>query len=195
MAFLKWLFSFFKRGSGKGLSFDTYTPEDRSIYSYNDGEKLVRIDPMVQYKKIMDVGPSLSIDLKVSTSTLMKNEDKGKAHQSLLQHVRDIFNLKPFRQTGDGKTVGLTEIETVEVLDHFLSYCHELKKKVKTNVTSSNNSGVSPPYMAPTSPLMSNGSESGSTGNVSSTAEPTPSTSEPELPSERLNQASNSGVA
>ncbi len=194
MRFLTWLFSI-KKGSSKTPSVDVYTLEDRSIYSYSDGEKIVKADPMPLYKAVMDVGPSLSVDLKVSTSTLMKNEDKGKAHQSLLGSIRSIFNLKPFQQTEDGKMVGLTEIETVEVLDHFLSYCHELKKKMKPNVTSSNSSGVSPPYMAPTSPLMSSGLESGSTANASNTVEPTPSTSEQPSLSGTSNQGLNSGEA
>ena len=173
MSVWNWLKSLFKRGASNAPRFDVYSPEERAIYSYNDGEKIVRADPLTLYRKIMEVGPSLAIDLKVSTSTLMKEADKTKAHYSLLKQIREIFNLKSFEEGG------LTELETVEILDHFMTYSNDLKKKQKMNVTLSNNSGVSPPYMAPTSPLMSNGMPSGSTENGSVSAEPILSTSEP----------------
>lgn len=148
-----------------------YHPRERMIYSYWDGQKTVHADPMVLYKRMMTHGAELSVDMKVSQSA---SKDAGKAHDSMVQKVREIFVVKTLEEGG------LAELEVLELLDHFLLYCEDVKKN-------SNLSPISPtPTPPPTAPssagpsATASSSDSGSTANVSNTAVPAP------LPSERV---------
>ena len=166
-----WLKNLFTGRQGR---YDLYRPAERQIYKFWDGKKEVADDPMLLYKRMMDVGPELSINIKVANSPL---KDAGEAHTKMLEQIRNIFRVAPLAAGG------LTEYETVGLLDHFLLYCAELKKNLRSFATlpgslaaaSANSSAASPPTEKP--------SESGSTANAPSTAGPPPSPSEPESPS------------
>lgn len=118
------MFGWFK----KKCSYDVYQPSERLIYSYFDGQKTVKADPMELYKKTMAVGPELAIDIKVATAPIKGNKE---AHESMLKKIRGIFSLKTLHEGG------LTEIETVNLFDHFMTYCETVKKNSPISATSS----------------------------------------------------------
>ena len=152
-----WLFDKFRP------KYDLFRPQERFIYRYFDGTKTVAVDPLPVYKRIMAVGPELTVDAKVSRSA---SKEASKAHDGLISKIRVIFDLKPL---SDG---GLTEIEACTLLDHFLSYCDALKKNINPPPTSP--PGTLPP--TPPSPVGNpptlNGSDSGSIAAEPSTDEP-----------------------
>jgi hypothetical protein len=159
-------------------SYEVYSLSDRSIYKYFDGEKLVSVDPMVLYKKLQAVRPELNLDIKLANSVLLKWEEKSKAHNAMIKKIRDIFVLKSFEENG------LTETESVELLDHFLVYCEGVKKNSSPSQTSQTETLPSSECSTEDPSDTSNSSESGSTESESSTAEQEPSPSEVPSPKE-----------
>lgn len=147
--------------------FDVYKPRERLIYKYWDGKKLVSADPLVLYKRMMERGPELSIDIKVSTSA---SKDAAKAHESLVKGIREVFQVKTLEEGG------ITDLEAMDVLDHFLIYSEMVKKNSRPSQTLSAKleDSVSPPVDGQ---ATSNSSDSGSTENAPSTAALTPSPS------------------
>ncbi len=147
-----------------------YNPRERLIYSYFDGKQIVKVDPLVTYKRIMAVAPSLNIDIKVSRSP---SKAAPEAHGKMLDHIRGIFGLVPFEQGG------LTEIEVVDLFDHFLVFCERQKKTPSTIQTSSTETSQSTPPPTNSGPadfLPTHTSlDSGSTKSEPSTAKPEPS--------------------
>lgn len=107
---------------------DVYRPRERLVYSFFTGEKTIKVDPLVYYKKIMEIGPELSIDMKVANS---QSKDAKKAHDSYVAKIREVFGIKAFSNGG------LSDIECAELLDHFLTFCDTLKKNTKPSPTPS----------------------------------------------------------
>ncbi len=163
MSFLSWLF-------GPRDLPNIYKPRELLLYEYFDGSKMVKADPMVLWKRIMEVSTDLDIDIKVSKSV---SKDAPEAHDKVIKKCRRIFNLKPLE---DG---GLPETETVELFDHFMLFCWSLQKKMNgfqisaeaTLVTSNSSPAESPPTPKP--------SPSGSTETEKPIEEPKSSDSEP----------------
>lgn len=153
---------------------DLYRPRERLIYSYHTGERVVRADPLVLYRRVMDEGPELAVDIKVSQSPMA---GAGAAQGAVAARVRRMFGLKPL---ADG---GLGEVECVELLDHFLEYCSGVKKNTGPTPTSAaaTSAPTAPSWAAapPTPPT----SASGSTASASPPAGPAPSPSGPPSPS------------
>lgn len=118
----------------KKESFDIYQPKERLIYSYFNGKVLVKADPIILYKKIMDCGPELHTDLKIANTELpIKPKEKIDAHNNAIEKVKIIFNLESLSEGG------LSQLETIDLLDHFLTYCDQLKKNSNQLSISSNN--------------------------------------------------------
>lgn len=151
-----------------------YRPKDRMIFGYYDGEKEVLADPMILYKRIMDIGTELSVEMKV-----MRSKSKGAraAHDSAVAKLRKVFDVKSLE---DG---GLTEVECLELFDVFINYCDLVKKNSSPTPTSATETSASTRSTSEEIPPTSNISDSGSTKEESSTAMPTQPTSEPVLPS------------
>jgi hypothetical protein len=147
--FVIWLWNLLFGGS----SYDLYKPKEMQIYQFFDGQKMVKADPMVLYKRLADVRPELAINIKVAKSTLLPDQDVIKGDNALLDNIRHIFSVKKFEEGG------LTEIATTDLLDHFLIWTERLKK----------NSKASPTLPAETLPLS---------GPSSAAAQPTPNTSD-----------------
>lgn len=97
-----------------------YSYLEKRIYSYFDGKELIRVDPVPLHKAIMTKGPEISLDMKVA-----RNPTKGakKAHDNLVNTIRKLFSLKPLEEDG------LTEVETLDILDHFLEFSDKHRKK------------------------------------------------------------------
>lgn len=145
--------------------FDIYKPRHRLIYSYWDGSRIVHVDPMTLYKKVMAKGPEISIAIKIANSP-SKSAPQG--HEDVLKNVRDIFEVVPWDPK---KGTGLTESEAFELLDHFLSYCDNVKKNTNPSQTLSNNSEESSPSLDD-APLTENSLASGCVGSVSKCDDP-----------------------
>lgn len=152
----KWLF-------GGGDESGTFSPKKRLLYRYFNGAEIVRADPMVLYKKVMDVGPELAIDMKVAGSPL---KDATKAHGKVVEKIRKIFNLKPFEHGG------LSEIEATDLLDHFLTYCEDVKKNMNSPMTLPKETTASTPASSGDKPVMPPPSVTGSTDAGASTGQP-----------------------
>ena len=175
MSLFSWLKSFFVSPSYEE-SIDVYRPEERLLYSYWNGTELVRCDPIQLYKRMMAKGPELSIDIKVAQS---KSKDAVKAHDSMIKTIREIFSLKPMEEGG------LSEIETIELLDHFMRFSDIIKKNSSpSTIFAEGQSGNSEPTKAEPPPTSSS-LHSGSLEKEDSIETPPSSPTEPELPKEQ----------
>lgn len=153
----------------KGGEDDLYTPGERRIYRYFDGEKDVAVDPMPLWKRLMEHGTDLSIKLRVAYSESKANVQ---AHTDLVKKIREVFVLKPFEEGG------LTESETVNLLHHFLTFVGVIKKNSPSSTTEPGEG--TPPTSSPSSedaPPTRSGSDSTSTATATSTDMPPPSPS------------------
>jgi hypothetical protein len=169
MGLFKWIRSKFKR-----QKWDLYDPKDRLIFRYNDGKRMIWADPMVLYRRLMEVAPTLSIDVRVSASA---SKDAGKAYVATLEKIRTIFAVEAPKTEDPLECRGtLSEIELVDLLNYFLTYCETVKKNSRMSATSSTNSEASKPPSANGQPTPSS-SVSGCAEDVSSTGELKPSPS------------------
>lgn len=182
--FLQWLSSFFapkNLSSRDDYALDLYTPGEKGIYSYFNGTEIIKEDPMVLHKRLMDVGPELSIDMKVASSPF---KDAKEAHNKMLEKVRKIFDLKPFK---DG---GLTEVQAIELFDHFLTYEDFQKKIANLPTTEPTAPWSSSPPSSAESPPTSSPTASGSTASGPSTGTPPSTPTASASPSEPLTPVS-----
>lgn len=105
----------FTRKKDEG-QYDLYKPNYRLIYRYWDGEKVVSIDPMVLFKKLLPSIPKLVADRKLAFSSGVI-EGAVDAHARLMKQLRDWFGIKVLEENG------LTETEVLDLFDHFCFYC------------------------------------------------------------------------
>lgn len=181
--FTEWVKSFFApEKAAPAHSFDLYRPAERYIYSYFDGAKIVRADPIELYRRIMSKWPELRTDIAVSQSP---SKDAARCHERMIATLRELFNVKALDPV---ERTGLTEVETIELLNHFFTFNGEVKKNSSGPPTSP--TATSPPTPQPTagpssdsssgeSPTTKN-SDSGSTANGQPSDAPTKSPSVPE---------------
>ncbi|RJQ24623.1 hypothetical protein C4577_07590 [Candidatus Parcubacteria bacterium] len=113
------MFQWFWNLFGEKEEIDGYKPKDRLLFSYFNGEKTIKADPMVLHRKLMEVGTELSLDMQVASSP---SKDRIKAQIAMVEKIQGIFSLKKYE---DG---GLTEVECGELLDNFMDWCNKLKK-------------------------------------------------------------------
>jgi hypothetical protein len=158
--------------------FDTYRPREQLIYHFWDGQQMRNVDPVKLYKKMAEVGQELSANIQVSTSP---SKGAAKAYEAVVRSVRSIFDLKAFEEGG------LTEIDTVGLLDHFLIFCGRLKKNTSPSLTSSTSLADSKTSSADEGRPITSSSDSGSTANAPSIEKPALSLTEPLSPGETSN--------
>ena len=177
-----WVKGLWAKRSSSEDRFGLYHPREREIYEYFDGDKLVKADPMVIYKRIMARGQEISVDITVARSP-MKGADK--AHDSLIKKIREVFNVKPLSEGG------LTEQETMDLFDDFLVYVDAIKKNTTPppdlpEETSPSTSSPTAPFGGESSapaPDTKSSSDSGSTSSETSSAPPPQSPTGPPSPS------------
>lgn len=163
--------------------FDVYLPRERKIYSYFNGEKVLKADPMDIQRKLSAVSTELDMDLKIATSTefagnlpeaIMKNVflDAEKARQNALKTLRGVFNVKTLDEGG------LLDDEVFDVFSHFMIYVQAVKKN---SMTSPITSKPSEDYKATSEDArpITNTSVSGLTENVPGIESPEPLPTEP----------------
>lgn len=152
---------------------DLFTVKQREIYSYFDGTKVRKADPLPVYRRLKDAAPDLEVEFRVARSE-MKNADEH--YTKAVERIRKIFLLEPFDNGG------LTDMECVALFDHFWKYSGGVKKKAQPVPTPSGGTSESTPQntnpdtgkMPPTSTTT----DFGSIESVSSTNELPPSLSE-----------------
>ena len=174
------------RGSGKDEldRLDIYKPSERLIYSFFDGTRQRRVDPLPLYKRLKEVWPELSADIRVSGSP---SKGADEAHRRMVAKCYDVFEVKPFVENG-GTSDGLGEVEVLDLLDHFLAYTGGVKKNLSRPVTSAEETPASTASSPAEESPIPNTSVSGSTEGVPSTDSPSPSPREQESPSEASHQ-------
>ena len=155
-----WVFNLFRRANVDKV--DVYAPRERIIYEYFDGEKRVKADPMILYKRIAEKKPDIIIDGKLARSI---HSEAVIGHNKLMGTYRYIFNVKCLDEGG------LSEPELANLFDHFLLYCETVKKNSSQSQTLSNNSEDFTSSSEKSRPIA-NSSDSGSTGNESSSVGP-----------------------
>ena len=172
----KWLANLFRRSE----KWDVYNPGEMQIYSYFDGEKWVKADPVALYGRVSDKWLELEIDMKVSTSP---SKDAAKAYKTLASKIREIFGIRALEEGFKIPEQGtLTDVAVLALLDQFLTYSGFVKKNSSPSQTTSTPSEVCKPT-SPKSPPTSNTSACGSTGEPVSTAKQEPSITESKSPS------------
>lgn len=172
----RWLLSWFQKKPE--FSLDLYIPAERFIYKYFDGSKVVTADPMALCKRLAEKGSYLAMDMKVAKAGM---KDSPKKHDAAMAAIRYVFDVSEFK---DG---GLTDLELVSLLEHYLTYEDYQKKTANLLWTlPMGTSSASLPSTA-ASPVTPSSSGSGSTEGVSSTEKPTPFSSESVPPSDSSN--------
>ena len=154
--------------------FAVYNPAERVIYSYFDGEKVVKADPMVLYRNLHDIGAVLDMDMKGARS---QSSRAGEYHAEMIRKMRGIFAVKPLEQGG------LTESETENLFWHFFEFCETVKKNSRSIRTNATEASSPTPASPGESPATGPSSASTSTAEGPSTEGPSPSPSVPESPS------------
>lgn len=148
---------------------DLFKPSERRIYRYWDGKEVLSKDPMELWKRLMDVAPELNVDIKLSRSP---SKDAMKGYQGAVNKTRKVFEVKTYEEQG------LTDVECMLLLDHFLNYMGAVKKNSEISPTSPmETSSPSQPLTTEEtkeSPVTSVSSDSGSTVEDTSSEKPTP---------------------
>lgn len=118
----------------------TWTPK-RELFRYWDGAKQRSIDPVATWRKIW-ANDKCDLSLAAATTVNPVQADGTRfypieavyaAEDQIRDLTRDIFGVKAW----DESTPGLTVDETDELLNRFLAYCGDLKKKRKASPTPS----------------------------------------------------------
>lgn len=106
----------------------TFIPEkQRNIYRYFNGVKVVASDPMEIYRAIMDVAGDLEGDIQVAFSAF-KLKGAAEAHNNMIAKLHSIFKINHLK---DG---GLTDMECVDLLNHFLDFCNKIRNQFENVV-------------------------------------------------------------
>jgi len=143
-----------------------FHPKERMIYQYWDGQKVVAVDPLIIYRRFAEVQPQLVIDRKVATSL---SKDAPKAWPAMIAKIHTIFEIKGMSEGG------LTEAETIQLLDHFLIFCEDVKKNANPIPILPTTTSPPMPSFSEEGPPTETGSDSGSTEKEPSIDEPMPS--------------------
>ena len=160
---------------------DIYKPGEWLIYSFFDGTRQRRVDPLPLYKRLKEVWPELSADIRVSGSP---SKGADEAHRRMVAKCYDVFEVAKFNQRDDGTAEGLGEVEVLDLLDHFLAYTGGVKKNLSRPATSAEETPASTASSPAVESPTPNTSDSGSIEGVPSIVSPSPSPREQESPSE-----------
>lgn len=106
---LNWLFP---------SSFEIYSHSEILLYSYFDGEKLVKVDPIEIHKKVMDNAAQIDADAFGARST---SKFATPCFYSLVKTLREIFSIKSYDKGG------LESHKVLEVFNHFLAFRNKVK--------------------------------------------------------------------
>ena len=98
----------------------------RNIFRYWDGQRFIRDDPQVLYRKL---ATHSRFEWDVHTQLIDQDDE---SREIVLDATREIFHIQKF----DPETErGLTEEETFNLLWSFMNYCHSKKKNTNPSPT------------------------------------------------------------
>lgn len=98
----------------------------RQIFSFFDGTRERSIDPLAVMKKMREH----SVDFGATLTLAESCPDPATAEEAwttLIGATRDVFDIEPLTDEG-GQLRGLTESETIELLDRFGVFIETVKK-------------------------------------------------------------------
>ncbi len=134
---------------------DGFSPSERAIFAYHDGTRKRWADPLEIQRELKKQGgdnwmesiPALSRGGGIAASKLSpelrKAVEDGYAASldKLTKMVRSVFGLPMFGTSINGKPVGLTDIECIDLLSDFLLWLSTLEQEYRPF--------VNPPTVAP----------------------------------------------
>lgn len=164
---------------------EVYTLEERLIYSYFDGKKTVKEDPIVIYKRLADKRADIKTNFSVADSP---SKNSQKAYDSLIKDLCSVFDVTLWDKE---KQEGLTHTEVIDLFDDFHTWLDEVKKNLAIFATPPTHlAGFD--FTSPTDRPTTNTSDSGFSGPELSTDKPTSLPLGSPMPMEALNQGSTS---
>lgn len=143
-----------------------FKPEDKGLFEYWNGEKLIAADPMALYRKLMTKALEIDNCYKVATS---QSTAAINYYDDLVKTIRLIFEVKQFTEGG------LTDDLCVKLLDCFLVFVDDVKKNWSIVPTL--------PKETPSAPRSSSGDDSTTLNTSASGSTKTDKNSEPLLSS------------
>jgi hypothetical protein len=96
----------------------------REIFEYWDGEKKRRADPVAIWRA-MAAHPQFVADKHLQEIASSEQSLQIEASDITVRATREIFGIAAWSETND---TGLTEFETLEVLNQFMGFIDGLKK-------------------------------------------------------------------
>lgn len=180
------MFGWFKKKDETGV----YTTNEKRIFKYWNGERNVKADPLVIFKRYNEKRLELSRDLILAKSI---HSDADKGHTAAINKIRTFFDIKPpdnILEPWASKTLG--EDQLMVLLVDFLKFIEDLKKNSSESQTISNIMGdlrSSSENAQPTN----NSVASGSTPDAWSINAPGSSPMVSESPSETMNPTATTG--
>jgi hypothetical protein len=175
----------------KKTDFELYGPDEKKIFSYWNGERTVKADPLVLFKRYSEKRLELSRDLVLAKSM---HSDADKGHSWAMSKIREVFAIKePPNLLEPWKDQTLGEDELGNLLVKFLQYIDSLKKNSSDLPIQSN---FMEDYKSSSNedPPMNNSADSGSTPSGWSIGTPQPLPKVLESQPEVLNPASTTGL-
>jgi hypothetical protein len=104
------------------LFFKTRNP--RFVFKYHDGTRDRYADP-VAIMRAMTSHPTLDLEQNLAEFQSEDSKLRNEASLVLVESTREIFGLHPFSEEHPN---GLTELETLDILNAFIEYTETLKK-------------------------------------------------------------------
>jgi hypothetical protein len=151
-------------------------PTKRNVFEYHNGERTVRIDPQPIARRVLGNQDFTDLfkDVQMQEMVLKKLEkfkddqeiekidrevlaNGNKAHEKLVNALRDVFGLKEYTFDGQ-KESGVTEDEVWNVWEAFNDYLKDVKKN--TNKTPKQQESTAQPSLVKSTakPVLASGS-------------------------------------
>lgn len=96
---------------------DLWSPRERILFRYFNGEKQVLGDPLVLYKRMLARTPKLTSD---------------SPQEEIVAAVRDVFAIK-LQANGVDCAETLTDLEVIALWTQFLAYCESVRPSAVTS--------------------------------------------------------------
>jgi len=104
---------------------------ERMIFSFWDGSKIRKVDPLEILKKLKD-----HPDYNLARDGVGLDEGDVDANYQYANVVYESFGIPPFESDDEIGNVGLTRVEAVEILRQFVYWLENIKKNIKPPPTS-----------------------------------------------------------
>jgi hypothetical protein len=102
-------------------NFSLYKNHEKLLYRFWDGKKDRWIDPLEQYKRLMDRWQTINSD-RIAAFAPMGSKFSLKCHENMVKQMREVFSVDSYIEGG------LTDEEVILLIPHFFSYCDEVRE-------------------------------------------------------------------